>query len=80
MNATFEMLYTKNHRAYFNENHSTTYKTIQATSEYQIVQNYSRQTNMYELHCQAINRKCVLDRHISITTVVVNGSVGQYLT
>ena len=35
---------------------------------------------MYELHCQAINRKCVLDRHVSIKTVVLNGSVGQYLT
>ena len=56
------------------------YRAIQATSEDYIVQNYSRQTNMFELHFQAINRKCVLDRHISIKTVVLNGSVGQYLT
>ena len=56
------------------------YQVIKATSEDKIVQNYSRQTNMYELHCQAINRKCVLYRHVSIKTLVLNGSVGQYLT
>ena len=26
---------------------------------------------MYELHCQTINRKCVLDRHVSVKTVVL---------
>ena len=53
------------------------YQAIQATSEDYYVQNYSRQTNMYELHCQAINQKCVLDRHVSIKTAVLYGSVGS---
>ena len=56
------------------------YEAVQATSEDKIVQNYSRQTNVYELHCQTINRKCVLDRHVSVKSFVLNGSVGQYLT
>ena len=28
-----------------------------------------------KLHCQTINRKCVLDRHASVKTVVFYGSV-----
>ena len=28
---------------------------------------------MYKLPCQVINRKCELDRHVSIKTVVLNG-------
>ena len=56
------------------------YQAIQTTSEDQIVQKCSRQTHLYELHCQTINRKCALDRHVRIKTVVLNGSVGQYLT
>ena len=27
---------------------------------------------MYELHCQTINRKCALDRHVSVKTVALN--------
>ena len=56
------------------------YQAIQATSEDYIVQNYSRQYNVYELHSKPINQKCVLDRHVSVTAVVLNGSAGQYLT
>ena len=35
---------------------------------------------MYELHCQTINRKYELNRNVSVKNVVLNGSVGQYLT
>ena len=28
---------------------------------------------MYELHCQTINRKCVLARHVSVKTFALNG-------
>ena len=45
-----EMVYTPNHRAHFNENHSS------------------------------LNRMGELGRHVSVKTVVLNGSFGQYLT
>ena len=37
---------------------------------------------MYELNCQAIKRKCALDREVSVKTIGLNVSldVGQYLT
>ena len=31
----------------------------------------ARQTNVYELHCQTINRKCALDRNVNVKTVVL---------
>ena len=65
---------------HFYENHSASLSGHKATSEDKIVQNYSRQTNVYELHCQTISRKCVLDRHASVKTCVLNGSVSQNLT
>ena len=34
-------------------------QAIQAIFEDKIVRNYSWQTNVYELPCQTINRKCV---------------------
>ena len=30
---------------------------------------------MLELHCQIINRKCVLDRHVSVKILVLNCSL-----
>ena len=80
INASFEMLYTQTHRAFFNKNNTTSLSGHTGYSEDYFVQNYSRQTDMYEMHCQAINQKCELDRHISIKIAVLYGSVGQYLT
>ena len=35
---------------------------------------------MTQLHYWTINRKCVSDRQESVQTIVLNGSVGQFLT
>ena len=54
------MLYTQNHenhRAHLMKITLRLYQAIQTTSEDQIVQKYSRQTNVHELHCQMCVRQ-----------------------
>ena len=53
---------------------------IQTTYEELIVRNSSRCTIVTQLHYLTNDRKCAQDRLESVKTIVLNGSVGQFLT
>ena len=53
---------------------------IQTTCEVKKFLYSLRWTIVTQLHYRTINRKCVKYRHERVQTIVLNGSVGHYLT
>ena len=53
---------------------------IQTTYEVKRFRYSLQWTFVTQLHYRTINRKCVKYRHERVQTIVLNGSVGHYLT